>query len=137
MSETGQDRTDAFAGVPPVSADPVNRLRTALERIAFAIERRKALVREPVEVAPPEPQIVVRTPDLTPVLEQIDGLIAGVSELLESCGGAPEPSAGKAAEPVGAVDLPPDPLAEDPAESEPSFAPEETAGAGHHSEKED
>lgn len=68
-------------------ADPVGRLRTALDRIAFALDRRKNATSSVVTFA-------AAGPDLQPVVASIDALMTQIRDVLEHEGTqAPSPVA--------------------------------------------
>ncbi|GBR04954.1 hypothetical protein [Acetobacter oeni] len=72
--------------VSPVIPDPISRLRTALDRIAFALEQRKV-----APAPPPEPVAPAPGPDLEKVVASIDLLMARIQDVLGT--EKPEPAA--------------------------------------------
>ncbi len=85
MSDRGEDRHDDPMAGAPVPGDPLIRLRTALDRIAFALERRKSAPPPEPQIAEPpapEPQTPPPGPDLREVVARIDEIMAGIREVL-------------------------------------------------------
>lgn len=77
MSDRGEDRHDDPMTGSPAAADPVSRLRTALDRIAFALDRRKT-------ETPPEAPVPPPGPDMQEVLASIDLLMTRINDVLET-----------------------------------------------------